>query len=171
MILQNMRIVTEHLDLPSGRYHDTWQLVLPGWLSAWLLHYDHHLEHHLRPGLHWHELPDYRERLMARDPELGLARVTLGSYCRDVLLKRPRALAPPLTSVQSSASATYQAQTAMQSQPHRALLRQDAPAIGQIKVEPRDQGTTGWTRCGGRQWPSSWSCTRPWPTPWYPFPT
>ena len=70
MILQNIRIVTEHLDLPSGRYHDTWQLVLPGWLSGWLLHYDHHLEHHLRPGLHWHELPGYRARLSTRDTEL-----------------------------------------------------------------------------------------------------
>ena len=67
-ILQNIRIVTEHLDLPSGRYHDTWQLVLPDWLSGWLLHYDHHLEHHLRPSLHWYELPGYRasaERMRA----------------------------------------------------------------------------------------------------------
>ena len=67
MILQNIRIVTEHLDLPSGRYYDTWQLVLPSWLSGWILHYDHHLEHHLRPGLHWYELPGYRrDRAPAR---------------------------------------------------------------------------------------------------------
>src|SRR5207248_10765479 len=89
MLLQNVRIVTEHLDLPSGRYHDTWQLVLPSWLSRWLLHYDHHLEHHLRPGLHWHELPGYRAQLIAREPSLGLPRVTLVTYCRDVLLNRP----------------------------------------------------------------------------------
>ena len=28
-LLQNLRIVSEHLDLPSGRIHDTWQLALP----------------------------------------------------------------------------------------------------------------------------------------------
>ena len=83
-VLQNIRIVTEHLDLPAGRYHDTWQLVLPGWLSRWLLHYDHHLEHHLRPGLHWHELPRYRADLLAREPGLGLHRVTLVQFFRDV---------------------------------------------------------------------------------------
>jgi glucans biosynthesis protein C len=83
-LLQNLRIVTEHLDLPAGRYHDTWQLLLPGWLSRWLLHYDHHLEHHLRPGLHWHELPDYRADLLAREPGLGLRRVTLGQFFREV---------------------------------------------------------------------------------------
>jgi fatty acid desaturase len=86
-VLQNIRIVTEHLDLPSGRYHDTWQLALPRWLSRWLLHYDHHLEHHLRPGLHWHELPDYRAELIAREPGLGLHCVTLGSYFRDVFFQ------------------------------------------------------------------------------------
>ena len=136
MILQNIRIVTEHLDLPSGRYHDTWQLVLPGWLSAWLLHYDHHLEHHFRPGLHWHELPDYRARLIARDLELGLPRVTFATYCRDVLLKRPRALAPPSACVQSSASATYQPHPVVQSQPHRPLLRPDAPAVTSDQSQP-----------------------------------
>jgi fatty acid desaturase len=87
-LLQNIRIVTEHLDLPAGRYHDTWQLVLPLWLSRWLLHYDHHLEHHLRPGLHWHELPRYRTELMEREPALGLLRVSLGQFLRDVFLTR-----------------------------------------------------------------------------------
>ena len=28
-VLQNLRIVTGHMDLPAGKYHDTWQLVLP----------------------------------------------------------------------------------------------------------------------------------------------
>ena len=59
-VLQNLRIVTGHMDLPAGKYHDTWQLVLPGWLSVWLLHYDHHLEHHIRPRLNWYELPALR---------------------------------------------------------------------------------------------------------------
>jgi fatty acid desaturase/peptidoglycan/LPS O-acetylase OafA/YrhL len=87
MLLQNVRIVTEHLDLPAGRYRDTWQLVLPVWLSRWLLHYDHHLEHHLRPGLHWHELPRYRTALIAREPALRLHRVTLGRFFRDVFAR------------------------------------------------------------------------------------
>ena len=65
-VLQNVRIVTGHMDLPSGKYHDTWQLVLPGWLSVWLLHYDHHLEHHIRPRLNWYELPALRAKLAAR---------------------------------------------------------------------------------------------------------
>jgi fatty acid desaturase/peptidoglycan/LPS O-acetylase OafA/YrhL len=90
-LLQNIRIVTEHLDLPAGRYRDTWQLVLPGWLSRWLLHNDHHLEHHLRPGLHWYELPGYRAELDARGPELGVRRVSLGRYFREVFLARPPA--------------------------------------------------------------------------------
>jgi fatty acid desaturase/peptidoglycan/LPS O-acetylase OafA/YrhL len=89
VLLQNIRIVSEHLDLPSGRYHDTWQLVLPGWLSRWLLHYDHHLEHHLRPGLEWHQLPRYRAELIAREPSLPLRRVTIFQYAREVLLNRP----------------------------------------------------------------------------------
>ena len=65
-VLQNVRIVTGHMDLPSGKYDDTWQLVLPGWLSVWLLHYDHHLEHHVRPRLVWHELPALRRSWPAR---------------------------------------------------------------------------------------------------------
>jgi fatty acid desaturase len=86
-LLQNIRIVTEHLDLKSEKYRDTWQLVLPRWLSTWLLHYDHHLEHHLRPGLHWHELPGYRAQLTARDHELRLLRVTFTEYFRLVFLR------------------------------------------------------------------------------------
>jgi fatty acid desaturase len=96
-LFQNIRIVTEHLDLPSGRYHDTWQLELPRWLSAWLLHYDHHLEHHLRPGLHWHELPAARQRLISRATELGLRRVTLREYFGRVFLKRPPGTTRPST--------------------------------------------------------------------------
>jgi len=87
ILLQNVRIVTEHLDLPAGRYRDTWQLVLPGWLSRWLLHYDHHLEHHLRPGLHWHELPAYRTLLIAHEPALASNRVTFGRFFRDVFTR------------------------------------------------------------------------------------
>ena len=67
------------MDLPAGKYHDTWQLVLPGWLSVWLLHYDHHLEHHIRPRLNWYELPALRAKL-AREPELALHRVTLPQF-------------------------------------------------------------------------------------------
>ena len=58
-----LRIVTEHLDLGAGRFADTWQLTLPTSLSRWLLHRDHHLEHHLRPTLRWHELPVYRAEI------------------------------------------------------------------------------------------------------------
>jgi fatty acid desaturase len=86
VVLQNVRIVTAHMDLPSGKYHDTWQLVLPGWLSVWLLHYDHHLEHHLRPRLYWHELPGLRAKL-ALEPGVELHRVTLPQYFIEVFLR------------------------------------------------------------------------------------
>lgn len=87
IVLQNIRIVSEHLDLPVGRYRDTWQLVLPPWLSRWLLHYDHHLEHHLRPGLHWHELPAYRAELIAGGRVAAAHRVTFGRFFRDVFTR------------------------------------------------------------------------------------
>src|SRR5262249_50661467 len=87
LVLQNIRIVSEHLDLPEGRYVDTWQLVLPRWLSRWLLHYDHHLEHHLRPGLHWHELSTYRALLSHRGPGLQLKRVTISQFFLDVFAR------------------------------------------------------------------------------------
>jgi glucan biosynthesis protein C len=86
IVMQNVRIVSEHLDLPAGRYRDTWQLVLPRWLSRWLLYYDHHLEHHLRPGLHWHELPAYRAELIARVRVDEGNRVTFGRFVRDVFV-------------------------------------------------------------------------------------
>jgi fatty acid desaturase len=86
-VLQNVRIVTGHMDLPAGKYHDTWQLVLPGWLSFWLLHYDHHLEHHVRPRLNWYELPALREQL-ARQPGLTLHRVTFTQFFLEVFLTR-----------------------------------------------------------------------------------
>ena len=136
MILQNIRIVTEHLDLPSGRYHDTWQLVLPGWLSGWLLHYDHHLEHHLRPGLHWHELPGYRARLSARETELGLHRVTLGRYFRDVFLKRPLAADRPSTCVSSAAQRPVDERIDRRNPARRPQLRADAPALASGSEPP-----------------------------------
>jgi fatty acid desaturase len=86
VLLQNLRIVSEHLDLSSGKYHDTWQLVLPNWLSYYFLHFDHHLEHHLRPGLHWYELPGYRSELTMRQSHLHLHRVTLRQFAGRVFL-------------------------------------------------------------------------------------
>jgi fatty acid desaturase len=86
-VLQNLRIVTGHMDLPAGKFHDTWQLVLPGWLSVWLLHYDHHLEHHVRPRLNWYELPALRAKL-EREPGLTLHRVTLPQFFLEVFLTR-----------------------------------------------------------------------------------
>jgi fatty acid desaturase len=83
--LQNIHIVTGHLDLPAGKYHDTWQLVLPRWFSIWMIHHDHHLEHHIYPRLAWHELPEVRAKL-AEKPELGLHRVTLPQFFVEVFL-------------------------------------------------------------------------------------
>ena len=84
-VLQNIHILTGHLDLPAGKYHDTWQLVLPGWLSIWLIRHDHHLEHHIYPRLSWHELPDVRAKL-AQKPELELHRVTVPQFFLEVFL-------------------------------------------------------------------------------------
>jgi fatty acid desaturase/peptidoglycan/LPS O-acetylase OafA/YrhL len=128
MILQNIRIVTEHLDLPAGRYQDTWQLVLPGWLSGWLLHYDHHLEHHLRPGLHWYELPGYRAGLDACEPGLGLHRVTLGAYLRDVVFTRRSEPARESRRDSPAAGRTFDGRTDGDDQAHRVRIRADAPA-------------------------------------------
>jgi fatty acid desaturase len=86
-LLQNLRIVSEHLDLPSGKFLDTWQLALPAPLSRWLLHYDHHLEHHLRPGLRWHELPGYRAELERAEAIPPSRRVTLRQFAREVFAK------------------------------------------------------------------------------------
>jgi fatty acid desaturase len=85
-VLQNIHIITGHLDLPAGKYHDTWQLVLPEWLSVWMLRNDHHLEHHICPRLNWYELPDVRARL-ALQPELELHRVTLPQFFIGVFLR------------------------------------------------------------------------------------
>jgi peptidoglycan/LPS O-acetylase OafA/YrhL len=127
-VLQNIRIVTEHLDLRAGRYHDTWQLVLPTWLSRWLLHYDHHLEHHLRPGLHWHELPGYRSELMGREPVLGLLRVSLVQYFGNVFLKRDPA-ATGQTVGSSSASAITSDSTSRGSTSRRVRADRPPPTV------------------------------------------
>jgi fatty acid desaturase len=94
-LLQNIRIVTEHLDLPAGRYLDTWQLALPAWVSRWLLHNDHHLEHHLRPGLHWYELPAYRAKLDSLGPETGIRQVSIGQFFKEVFFARSPGARPP----------------------------------------------------------------------------
>jgi len=96
-VLQNVRIVTGHMDLPSGKYDDTWQLVLPEWLSVWLLHYDHHLEHHVRPRLVWHELPALRAEL-SRTPGLPLHRVTLPQFFLEVFFAGRSAAPTTVTS-------------------------------------------------------------------------
>jgi fatty acid desaturase len=82
-LFQNIHILTGHLDLPAGKYHDTWQLVLPRWLSVWLIHHDHHLEHHIQPRMSWADLPQVRARL-ALKPELQLHRVTLPQFIVEV---------------------------------------------------------------------------------------
>ena len=87
---QNLRIVSEHLDLPAGKFHDTWQLALPPALSRWLLHYDHHLEHHLRPGLRWHELPLYRAEIRRGGFIPTPQQVTPLRFAREVLCRPPR---------------------------------------------------------------------------------
>ena len=102
-LLQNLRIVTEHLDLPAGRFHDTWQLALPPALSRWLLHYDHHLEHHLRPGLPWHKLPRYRLELAQASAIPAPHQVTLARFARAVFLRKGPA--PALTSPPSPQAA------------------------------------------------------------------
>jgi fatty acid desaturase len=86
-VFQNIHIVTGHLDLGAGKYHDTWQLVLPGWLSVWMLHNDHHLEHHIFPRLNWYELPALREKL-SLEPDLPLQRVTFFQFFVEVFLTR-----------------------------------------------------------------------------------
>ncbi len=96
--LQNVHILTGHLDLPARKYHDTWQLVLPRWLSLWLIHHDHHLEHHLCPRLSWFELPKVRAQLDLK-PGLQLYRVTLPQFLIQVFLGsalRPTLLRPSL---------------------------------------------------------------------------
>ena len=96
MAWQNLRIVAEHLDLPSGRFHDTWQLALPAPLSFWLLHSDHHLEHHLRPGLRWHELPLYRAEIDRGGFIPAPQRVTPRRFAAEVFCRpRPRARVRP----------------------------------------------------------------------------
>ena len=84
-----MRIVTEHLDLGAGRFADTWQLALPAPLSRWLLHRDHHLEHHLRPALRWHELPVSRAEISRGGFVAAERRVTARSLARVVLRPAP----------------------------------------------------------------------------------
>jgi fatty acid desaturase len=112
VLLQNIHIVTGHLDLPSGKYHDTWQLVLPRWLSVWMIHHDHHLEHHLSPRLAWHKLPAVREGLVLT-PGLPLQPVTLPQFFLEVFLARRR-VTPVLTITDGSEVAAT---------PRRELIR------------------------------------------------
>ena len=109
-VLQNIHIVTGHLDLPAGKYHDTWQLVLPRWFSVWMIHHDHHLEHHIYPRLGWYELPEVRAKL-AQKPELALPRVTLPQFFTEVFLRG--AIGPLLSrqSIRRTASAPVSSRT------------------------------------------------------------
>ncbi len=66
--------------------YDTWQVVLPGWLSVWLLHCVSP-GHHIRPRLQWYELPGLRVELSER-PGLPLKRVTLPQFFYEVFLAR-----------------------------------------------------------------------------------
>jgi fatty acid desaturase/peptidoglycan/LPS O-acetylase OafA/YrhL len=144
-ILQNIRMVTEHLDLPAGRYRDTWQLALPGWLSRWLLHYDHHLEHHLRPGLHWHELPLYRAALKESEGGAAIRRVTLATYFREVFLRSPETRArasaakpapPDGTQRAFSGDVTFDANRTAEGSTPRPRLRADSSATSTRTVGP-----------------------------------
>jgi fatty acid desaturase len=103
-LFQNIHILTGHLDLPAGKYHDTWQLVLPRWLSAWVLHNDHHLEHHIFPRLNWYELPALREKLTL-EPDLPLQRVTFFQFFVEVFLTRRYTL-PMTTTTQVTSDET-----------------------------------------------------------------
>ncbi len=85
---RNFGIVAEHLDLPSGRFLDTWQLALPAPLSRWLLHADHHLEQHLRPSLCWHELPVYRAEIVRGGFVPPAHQITVLKFARLVVCKR-----------------------------------------------------------------------------------
>ena len=85
-LLHNVQNVFGHLDLPFGKYHDTWQLVLPRWISVWMLNIDHHLEHHICPRMHWYELPDVRARL-ASESGVELHRVTMAQFLTEVFLR------------------------------------------------------------------------------------
>src|SRR5262249_50967920 len=86
-ILQNVRIVTGHMDLPSGKYHDTWQLVLPGWLSVCLLHSAHPRDPHSRPRFTGPEPPPPRAKLAAH-PDLPLQPFPFVHFFFEVFLTR-----------------------------------------------------------------------------------
>ncbi len=116
---QNLRIVSEHLDLPSGRFHDTWQLALPSWLSRWLLHYDHHLEHHLRPTLRWHQLPAYRAEIRRGGFVPLTHQVTAPQFAREVFRKR-RSITPSIHHPQTTPpSPNWAGRTAIRARPRQ----------------------------------------------------